>query len=325
LAGTLGALPANPPSGDFRVLYLGDARVLPIPGRPYRGGVAYAIADDGPLDIRDFWLPKSGAADALVVEALDAISNNTTLRAGHLLAPLGIRYIVVPVIDGLQSTRSNPIPAPAGLEDAFADQVDLRRSSYVSDQAIVFENTAALPLRATLAGPAAEASQTAGANALVVADLTGASATFVGQSPPKDARGPLTAGTFHDAVGNDTRWSLRVDGVRVSSRSAFGWSMAYEVPVGGAAVLHYSTSSGRSLFVIVQTILWLAVVLATSKFLGWRRWLLRRRRRAAAAAQQPLIRLDSSVVAAIGLDGSVTPVVPAPVDAPSESTGQEQS
>jgi GT2 family glycosyltransferase len=293
LAGVLGSLPTDPPSGDFRILYVGDARVLPLPGRPYRGGVSYAISDDGPLNVLDLWQPRASSGDLLVQQALDSVSSNNTLRAGHLLAPLGIRYIVVPLIDGLQSSRSQPLPAPLGIEDAFSDQIDLKRSSYVSDQAIVFENTEALPLRSVLSGATQVASQTAGAQALIQADYSDRTPVFVGKSAPDSARGPVPAGTFHDSVGNDERWRLRVNGRAVEERSAFGWSMAYEVPEGGTAQLSYRTDFAREVMLLLQVILWLMAVAFTARFSGWRRWLMRRRQ-SADAPQGPVIRLDDS-------------------------------
>ena len=296
LAGTLGALPVNPQTGDFRVLYLGDSRLLPLPGRPYRDGVSYAVSDDGPLDVLDAWAPRDGAGDALIVEALDAIRSNSTLRGGHLLAPLGIRYVVVPLIDGLQSRRSRPLAAPRGLEDAFSDQVDLKRSTYVSDQAIVFENTAALPLRALLVGRTQQASQTAGPAALVRADFSEVIPVMIGQSPPGSARDTISAstpGSLHDATGKDPRWTLRVNGQVVAPRSAFGWSVAYDLPDGGEVRLRYDTSVKRHLGIALQVVLWALALIATSRFRGWRRWLVQRRQRRLAPAT-PVIRLDDT-------------------------------
>jgi len=297
LAGTLGSLPTNPPSGDFRILYLGDARVLPLPGRPYRDGIAYAVSDDGALTVLDSWSPRSGAGDALIVQALDSISRLSTLRGGRLLAPLGIRYIVVPLVDGLRSRRNAPLPSPVGLEDALADQVDLRRSSYVSDQAIVFENTAALPLRALLGGRTEQASRTAGAGALVEADFSEVIPVFVGIPHTRAAREAIS-GTgptvLHDAVGKDPRWRLTLDGTRVTGRSAFGWSTAYDLPGGGRAVLRYDTPWSRTVVIVVQLALWIVVVVATSRFRGWRRWLMRRRQRADVPSG-PMIRLEPEV------------------------------
>lgn len=297
LAGTLGSLPSNPPTGDFRILYLGDSRLLPIPGREYRDGVSYAISDDGLPDALDSWAPRSSAGDALVIEALDAIRSNATLRGGHLLAPLGIRYIVVPLIDGLQSRRGQPLPAPKGLEDAFSDQVDLRRSTYVSDQAIVFENTASLPLRSLLVGRTQMASQTAGPMALAHADFSEFIPVFVGQEAPSvagDSISGSTPGSLHDSIGKDPRWRLTVNGASVPSRSAFGWSMAYDLPDGGKVRLSYSTSFGRRLAVAVQVLLWLLVIVATSRFRSWRRWLVRRRH-SVEAPSDPLIRMNDPI------------------------------
>jgi hypothetical protein len=264
--------------------------VLPIPGQSYPTGVGFAVSDDGVLDVRDLWPSSPGVGEALVVEALDAIATNATLRGGRLLAPLGIRYVVVPVIDGLQSTRSDPLPPPAGLTDAFDDQLDLRRSFYVSDVAVVYENTAVIPLRSTLTGAAAAASQTAGASALVRADLSGATPLMVGQEAPEAAQGAVPTGTFADSVPYDDRWSLTVDGTRIESRAAFGWSMAYEVPAAGTGRLAYDTSTWRTLIIGLQVVLWTATLLATSRFQGWRRRWRRRR----TAITSPVITLDTS-------------------------------
>ena len=41
---------------DGRVLYLGGVRwLMPVPGTSIGAGVAIAVVDDGPLDIRDRW------------------------------------------------------------------------------------------------------------------------------------------------------------------------------------------------------------------------------------------------------------------------------
>ena len=82
------SLPDASPDGDYNVLLLGDARVLPVPATEYRDGVSWAIIDDGALDVRDRWMPPSNAASALVTTALDEMASTSTLRAGRLLAPL---------------------------------------------------------------------------------------------------------------------------------------------------------------------------------------------------------------------------------------------
>ena len=48
-------LPVEPEIGDYRVLYLGDPRLLPVPVDDLGQGVSMAVVDDGPLDLRDRW------------------------------------------------------------------------------------------------------------------------------------------------------------------------------------------------------------------------------------------------------------------------------
>ena len=277
LAGTLGALPVNPASGNYRILFLGDARLMPLPAQHYRDGISYAVAEDGTLDVLSQWAPRPGAADALVVQALDAIRTGSTVRAGNLLAPLGIRFIVVPLIDGVVSTRSHPLAAPAGLEDAMSDQIDLRRASYVSDQALVFDNVDAIAVRSLLTGPVAAASRTAGAEALAAADYTGASAVMIGQRPPSTAHAVVGAGTFYDAVGRDPRWTLAAGNSTVAARPAFGWATAYDLSTPGPVTLRYATSGLRGVEVWAQLVAWTAVGVAA----------LRRRRRTWRWRRQP--------------------------------------
>ncbi len=93
--------------------------------------------------------PSNEAAD-LITSALDEVSAASTLRAGRLLAPLGIRYVVVPEFDGVVSTVNDPLPLPVGLISSLEDQLDLvaieprsadagglRESSLVADGLVV--------------------------------------------------------------------------------------------------------------------------------------------------------------------------------------------
>ena len=138
------------PDGDYNVLLIGDARVLPVPATEYRDGVSWAIIDDGPLDVRDRWMPPSNAASALVTTALDEMASTSTLRAGRLLAPLSIRFVVVPEFDGVTSTVNDPLPLPTGLVEALEDQLDLVALRPGLPTLEAFENRAWFPKQAQL-------------------------------------------------------------------------------------------------------------------------------------------------------------------------------
>ena len=77
----IGFLPEHPGEGDYRVLWVGDARLLPAAGRPYRAGVGYALTDDRGLRVDQVWGTRPTSIDVDLVTALDAIADGSTARA----------------------------------------------------------------------------------------------------------------------------------------------------------------------------------------------------------------------------------------------------
>ncbi len=240
--------------GDYHVLLLGDARVFPVPGTEYRNGVSFAVMSDDDLDVRSRWASTDEVDEAITI-ALDQIALGSTQRAGRLLAPLGIRFIVVPLFDGVVSTANDPLEPPFGLVEALDEQLDIASPLSLSTFEY-YENTAWLPTYSMLSGSSAEASRTAGNDALVRADLTDASPIFVGADPKASATDTVSAGVVHLAVPFDENWKLEVDGQQVPARRAFGVTTAFDVETGGTATLSYETPGGRSLALAFQFVLW---------------------------------------------------------------------
>jgi hypothetical protein len=260
-------LRADPPEGDYRTLYIGDPRVLPVASLRYVDGIAYALVDDGPLEVTDTWVNDPDVQGRLIADALDAIATRDTARAGRVLAPLAVRYIVLPVNDGVSSTADDPIDLPVGLVDALEDQLDLRRS-YSPGDIIVFENTSWIPTRSMLSPGAISASQEAGLGPLVRADLTGSRPVMVGAETTDVVLEDLPPGVFHFAAAVDERWTLSVDGAVVEGRPAFGYSSTYELAAPAAAVLEYRTDAARTLWVAIQAGLWALTLVVTTRMLG---------------------------------------------------------
>lgn len=254
----------EPGRGGYNVLLVGDARLLPVPAVEYRDGVSYAIIGDGSFDITDRWAAPSSTAAASVELALDQMASSSTLRAGRLLAPLGIRFIVAPEFDNVISTTADPLPLPGGLIPALEDQLDLTSVTGLPTLE-VFENTAWIPLVSQLTGPTAEASESAGAEALVRSDLSSATPLFLDVSHTSPSTDTVAPGVVHLAVPFDEHWTLTVDGETVEARRAFGVTTAFDIEQGGEAVLEYSTSSSRSLLVAVQVLLWLLVLFGATR------------------------------------------------------------
>jgi len=286
-------LAANPTEGDSRSLYIGDARVMPVDGWRLDDagltGVSYSIVDDGDLDIHERWAGLPSGAESDVRDVLALMSSNSTARIGRLLAPYSIRFIIVPLLDGVTSTTSHPLPPPKGLVETLTAQLDLFRW-YTPSNYIVFENKAWIPTRAALSAAAAQASNEAGSTALASDDISGSAPALVGMSDRGPASGVVPAGVLYSAVPFDSRWHLSVDGAGVAPRVAFGSTLAFDVPVAGQATLSYSTAVGRRVAVIVQLLAWLALLGAASTVrLGW----LRRRRRLTDLDEGPVLRLGT--------------------------------
>ncbi|NND74650.1 MAG: glycosyltransferase [Ilumatobacter sp.] len=256
-------LPDAADGGDYNVLLLGDARLLPVPSTEYRDGLSFAIIDDGPLDFRDRWTSPSTDADDAVRVALDEMASSSTLRAGRLLAPLGIRFIVAPEFDNVLSTTADPLPLPGGLVDALEDQLDLTSVTGLTLE--VFENSAWIPTFSALTGTTAEASRTAGAEALVRAELTSVSPKFPGANHLSDVADEVVPGVVHLAVPYDEQWELTIGGETLEPRRAFGVTTAFDVERSGTATLGYRTGSLRPVLLALQVLLWLVVLFAATR------------------------------------------------------------
>jgi hypothetical protein len=308
------SLPSGDEAGDYNVLLLGDARILPTPSQEYRDGLSWAVMNDGGLDTRDRWAPPPNDTAGAIDAALDEIANSSTLRAGRLLAPLGIRYIVVPEFDGVVSTVDNPLPLPAGLYDELEDQLDLVSLTGLPTIE-VFENRAWLPRFGILTGATAEASTAAGDQSLVRADLSMSTPAFTGADQFNSTTAAVEAGSVvHLAIPFDDNWTLEVDGQGVEARRAFGLTTGFDVPADGEAVLRYESPPSRALLVGVQVLLWLAALFAATRVS-----VSIARRRPPMVSDETLIRLDDTgpddavgatlegVPPAVGFDPGLTP------------------
>lgn len=247
-------------AGDYRVLFVGDPRALPVPGRAYADGIAFAVVDSGTLDLTDRFQTPATAGDDAVVEALDLIAEGSTLRAGRLLAPLGIRYVVIPLTNGSTSTTSDPIAPPQGLIAALGGQLDLGVVRGQPSLAI-FSNRAWIPVGAQLTGPTAEASRQGGADALVRADLGAAVVSMLGIDSEPEAAWEVAPGVVHVAIPYDPRLTLSIDGgEEVAARPGFGVTTAFDIEHGGVGRIRYETDAGRRWWLAGQAALWLAVL-----------------------------------------------------------------
>jgi hypothetical protein len=260
LSQLLTQLPTNPESGDYNVVFLGRSEVLPMAGKSINDAVAFAVSDDGELTLRDHWMPISSSLDESVSSAFSAVIADQTVRAGRLLAPLAIRYIVVPIVDGGASTVERPLPAPDGLLASLSAQLDFRRV-YTANDLVIFENVAYIPSLAVIDENTSLVSEQAGSEVLLSSQLASV-APLARSGDVESVPSQIGVGTVHAAVPFDDGLALDIQGVKVKARVAFGGTSAFDLPIEGVARLTFDTPLLHFVLVAFQALLWAVVVIA---------------------------------------------------------------
>jgi GT2 family glycosyltransferase len=258
-ADALSFLPSQQTPGDYRILWVGDPRAVPLPGWRLADGVSYALSQNGAPDIRDTWAGDPSRSEQLVAQALHLATTGESSRLGRMLGPMAVRYIIVPKAAGPQASGAPSYPPPSALLNTLAGQLDLRQVD-IDDALVVYENEAWIPVRATLTAPAARASDEAGFEALVRTDISGATAVLPDDNGANAWAGDVGPGTLYLSAAADSGWGLTVDGRSVPRRPAFGWANAFAVTAGGHAHLAFDTPLTRPLAVLVQIALWLLAI-----------------------------------------------------------------
>ena len=160
-------------------------------------------------DLRRRWPVADQAADEELQAVIESISSSSTRRGGRLLAPFDVRFIVVPLVDGVTSTSADPLPVPGGLLESLGGQLDLVRSITASTFAR-FENRASIPTTARLDDALAAASTADSPDALVGIPTGGATPVLPGAIEQRRAAGDVEAGVLHFGTPLDGNWTMRV-------------------------------------------------------------------------------------------------------------------
>lgn len=288
LSQLIGQLP-DQSAGDYAVLYLGDPRILPMASVSRSvDAVAYGVTRGAGTSGVDTLPATPSVMTANLARAVDVLLTGESLRAGRLLAPFAIRYVVVPIRDGTSHSRGEPLRGFVhdGVVRALAAQLDFRRV-YTAADLVIFENAAALPTASVLDERGAVASKQADEAGLLAEPLTALAPFASGFGADRRNAGESVGGTVHIAVPYSQRWTMSVDGARVPARVAFGMTTAFDAPVAGSAEIRLASSRSHQLLVLLQVVLWLAVIAIAfnpSRFRG--------RMRAAREAVEVSLRSD---------------------------------
>jgi GT2 family glycosyltransferase len=246
--------------GDFRMLWIGDAAVLPLDPVVLDDGTAYTLTRNGPGSVTQQWRAPERSADHVVDHAIELAEGGLTTRLGQLLAPAGVRYVVLP---SSQGTGGGAIaPPPARLRNALGQQLDLARLRSAAGL-VLYENLAYVPIRASVTGSEARTvpvGKVDPARAALSANLTNAEP--VGSDPV-----PVGRILWGEAFSND--WQATSANVNLRHDKTFDWANGFALPRRGRVSITDTSQWQRWALLGVSLLIWLAVI--------WRWWRTRAR------------------------------------------------
>ena len=170
--------PSSPTSRAATTGSSGSAHPTPCRWRPEPStpGIGFATSYNGEPDVTDQWITaQQGATPALAAD-LRLVQNGLTTKFGHLLAPMAVRYMVVPNHNGPAGAGARPVPTPDALLAGLQLQTDLQVVN-VDPNYTVYQNAAWAPAagRAAAGGGCRRRGRPGRpARALQETDLTGA-------------------------------------------------------------------------------------------------------------------------------------------------------
>lgn len=240
----------------YRVLWLGDATLLPVASWRYDDDVAYAASEGGVPTVLDRFPGPPGGASPLLANSVRIAEQRWTNRLGHLLAPMGVRYLVLPE-QVAPSTKVGSVSLPADLRDALAQQLDLREVP-VREGITIYENIAWTSVRSVL--PEREGAHDEYTDA-IRHDLSSSTPVLEQRSGAVDARGTVDVeGDLLVASTSDPGWHLDIDGVPVGRNTTYGWANQFAATRTGPASLTFSTPLAHTLAGLGQVALWILVI-----------------------------------------------------------------
>lgn len=236
----------------FRVLWVGDPAVLPIPGWELDNGLAYATTDGGNPRLEDLLVGSDDGRTGLMADALDLARSGQTARLGRLLAPMAVRYVVVPERIAPAPFAGADRPVPSGLRATLGAQLDLEPLDVPAGLS-VFRNEAFYGSRASLAAdsapPATRIADTASLDLTSAAPVLPRKRGYLRWSGPVEPDSVVLFSAAHS-----DRWELAVDGSKARLTKPFGWAMGFETPAGGNATLRFRTPPLRYALLLVQAL-----------------------------------------------------------------------
>ncbi len=236
--------------GDFRILWLGDAELLPLDPVEVDATLAWSMTRNGPGDARELLRAPATAEDRVIDRALLAARAGQTSRLGRMLAPTGVRYVALTLRSGVDGERGRQ---PPGVSAALGNQLDLTRLG--SEPGLVlYENLSWAPARAVLPN--------VDDGAVPIGDVDPLESTVKTDISRSVRLGtaPLGPGTLLLAEAYDDGWTATTDGKALPHGRAFGFTNSFTLGRRVGATVEHTGESRRTGLLLLQVALWVVAV-----------------------------------------------------------------
>ena len=255
--------------GWYRVLWLGDASSIPTGSwhldAPSVGdlgpGRELSFATTGPTtpSIAELWPGSDGGATGQLASVLQQAAQDGTARLGAQLAPMAVRYVVVPLAPAPDPYARSRAAAPDALISLLDAQLDLA-SMTVNPGVRVYRNAAWIPGVTLLPSGSQLPDGDVGPAERITTRFARSVPSLTDDQSFADASGGLAGpGLLYAAFAGD-HWRLTIDGSEASRSPALGWAQAFDAGSGGQARLWYDTPLLHRLTLIGQVLLWLVAI-----------------------------------------------------------------
>jgi GT2 family glycosyltransferase len=235
--------------GQFRMLWLGNPTVLPLEPVVLDDGVGYTLTRNGSGNVLQQWRAPEHDADGVLTDAIRLAEAGLTNRLGRMLAPMGIRYVVLP--NGQGKDGGAHAPVPAAVRRAIDDQLDLAQLR--TDAGVtLYENLAYAPILSVVPDGTDVPTGSKAPNLQALS-------TDISNAAPVDGTATQT-GTLLWGEANDSAWEATA-GRTLRHTDAFGWANGYPIDRRGEVSVEYTNQWQRSAFLAGMAVIWLIVVL----------------------------------------------------------------
>ena len=229
-----------------RVLWIGDASVLPLDAIRSDTGIDYVVTDGGMAEVWGRWQAGPVGSTDGIGRQLDLARAGEIVRLGRLLAPYGIDYVVVTEKLAPSPYDGPTIDAGDGIQRALAQQLDLQRVPGVPDLA-VFRNRSSRGVTPLV--PSTDQAQATTAAETLDVDLTSGVAGFVQEQP---GRWLIEAPEGSDVLVSLHSNGLAASGSRTETISGFDELLVLPSGSGGEVVIEFASGLQRRLAILGQ-------------------------------------------------------------------------